>query len=137
MERGASAIRDRVMSVRVRPAFALLSAAIVSIVPVAALYCEVREASSMACCQRDMSRCNEPGKTDDCCNKGSSTRDTTALDLAKTNRLAKPGTTAGHHIAIVISVTTTGEPPAALAPTASHLAAAGAPSPPLRTVLRL
>lgn len=35
--------------------------------PVAALYCSEGDAAAMACCREDMSQCNQPGKTDDCC----------------------------------------------------------------------
>jgi hypothetical protein len=35
--------------------------------PVTALYCSGDSPAAKACCERDGSTCNQPGKTDDCC----------------------------------------------------------------------
>lgn len=37
--------------------------------PLAALYCNQADAAAMACCRGDMSHCNMPGKTEDCCRR--------------------------------------------------------------------
>ncbi|MGH7318611.1 MAG: hypothetical protein ACRELA_03140, partial [Candidatus Rokuibacteriota bacterium] len=37
--------------------------------PLAALYCNQTDAAAMACCRGDMSHCNMPGKTEDCCKR--------------------------------------------------------------------
>lgn len=39
--------------------------------PLFALYCNDTSEAAMACCQGDMANCNQPGKTEDCCNKKS------------------------------------------------------------------
>ena len=45
----------------------LLVAVGLSASPVAGLYCDTQGQAAMACCQGDMSQCNQPGKTEDCC----------------------------------------------------------------------
>ena len=45
----------------------LLVAVGLSASPVAGLYCDTQGQAAMACCQGDMSECNQPGKTADCC----------------------------------------------------------------------
>jgi len=35
--------------------------------PIAGLYCDPQGQGAMECCQGDMSECNQPGKTEDCC----------------------------------------------------------------------
>jgi hypothetical protein len=58
--------------------------------PVAALYCGDRDAATMACCKRDMSNCNRPGKTEDCCHPSAANGGFVAAKVDQSPRLAPP-----------------------------------------------
>jgi hypothetical protein len=58
--------------------------------PVAALYCSERDAATMACCKRDMSNCNRPGKTEDCCHPSAASGGFVAAKVDQSARLAPP-----------------------------------------------
>jgi hypothetical protein len=58
--------------------------------PVAALYCGERDAATMACCKRDMSNCNRPGKTEDCCHPSAASGGFVAATVDQSARLAPP-----------------------------------------------
>ncbi|HXB55330.1 MAG TPA: hypothetical protein VN461_11135 [Vicinamibacteria bacterium] len=58
--------------------------------PVAALYCGEGDAATMACCKRDMSNCNRPGKTEDCCHPSAASGGFVAAKVDQSPRLAPP-----------------------------------------------
>ena len=58
--------------------------------PVAALYCGEPDAAAMACCKRDMSNCNRPGKTEDCCHPSAASGGLVAAKVDQSPRLAAP-----------------------------------------------
>ena len=136
MRRAGTAIRAMVMSVKTRWAVALFAAIVLLVVPVASLYCQVRDAAAMACCRGDMAGCNQPGKTEDCCRKNPTSHETT-LNLVQAGRLDRPAAVSLPDFAVPAATPVT----AALRPWALldvfHLAARAAPSPPLTSVLRL
>jgi len=47
--------------------------------PIATLYCDPQGPAAMACCQGDMSECNQPGKTEDCCNVAATSQEGAAI----------------------------------------------------------
>lgn len=57
--------------------------------PLAALYCNDSSAASMACCRGDMTKCHEPGKSDDCCRTTPRAGSDQMLPGAKADALAK------------------------------------------------
>jgi len=59
--------------------------------PIAALHCEDTGPAAMACCTNDAGRCNEPGMTDECCQKAPAD-ERVAAGPAKVTA-AKPGWT--------------------------------------------
>lgn len=58
--------------------------------PVVALSCGERDAATMACCKRDMSNCNRPGKTEDCCHPSAASAGFVAAKVDQSARLAPP-----------------------------------------------
>jgi len=103
--------------------------------PVAALFCAEGDAAAMACCREDMSQCNQPGKTDDCCRTSPGvSRDQGALPALKSGLNAP---SLDSHAALL--------PQSALADQAGFLVLAHAPhsvptpqaSPPRSPILRV
>jgi hypothetical protein len=57
----------------------LLVAVGLSASPVAGLYCDTQGQATMECCQGDMSECNQPGKTEDCCQVAPTSQEAAAV----------------------------------------------------------
>lgn len=68
--------------------------------PLAALYCNEADAAAMACCRRDMSHCNMPGKTEDCCRKVPASQESQTAAL-KAERIEKSRLGPLHHLPAV------------------------------------
>ncbi len=60
--------------------------------PIAALYCDTQGQAAMECCQGDMSECNQPGKTEDCCQVAPTSQEGAAIvGKAPNQRLTPDG----------------------------------------------
>lgn len=105
--------------------------------PMAALYCNPSDAASMACCKEDMTGCNLPGKTEDCCREVPQDQETATVTV-KAERLAKIDLAA---LALEPAALPTGV--AMSAPSRTCFAVtiplfgAAAPSPPRTPILRI
>jgi hypothetical protein len=101
--------------------------------PVASLYCDVRDQAAMACCKDDMSECNQPGKTDDCCKTGTANHET-ASNVVQASRLDKLSLHDYVMPSVAAPTGTLASLPAFLEP---DLSVPAIHSPPLRTLLRV
>jgi hypothetical protein len=115
-----------------RRAIALLLATGLLSAPVASLYCDVRDQAAMACCKGDMSECNRPGKTDDCCKTGTANHETSSNVAASRLDRAAPPDVVLHSFA-----SPSGAPTALPLFLEPELSVPAIHSPPLRTVLRV
>ena len=101
--------------------------------PLAALYCNDNSAASMACCRGDMSKCHEPGKTDDCCRTTPRAGSEQMLPAAKAEVLAKA---TPPHAALPVQVATHLDASLVVHVPQYHAVAPSAASPPRNPVLR-
>jgi hypothetical protein len=110
----------------------LLVAVGLSASPVAGLYCDPQGQAAMACCQGDMSECNQPGKTEDCCQVAPTGQESAAI-VGKAPDQRDP----------LDAVAQPALPAATLPPPAMHLSVSGLvtlqadPSPPRTPILRI
>lgn len=105
--------------------------------PLAALFCTPADAAAMACCRTDMSSCNKPGKTEDCCRKAPASEGTStaALKAQRPDKLKLAGPPSD---ALAVAALA-GVPAAAASPFAfsAPLLVTAAPSPPRSPILRI
>lgn len=116
---------------RLRVFVLLLSSGFV-VSPMASLYCDARDAADMACCQGDMAECNQPGKTENCCQVAPTSQESAAIvGKAPDQRVALDAV-----VLPVLSLSTL--PPPAVHPRVTWSVALQVdPSPPRASVLRL
>lgn len=100
MKLPARAIRSTVVAMRaLRLTAVLLSVGLLGS-PISALYCNDVDAAAMACCQGDMSKCNQPGKTEDCCRKIPASQETAGI-ATKADRIDRLPLAGPLHVAVL------------------------------------